>query len=329
MKSSYKILLPLVIVLFLFGCQGSGGKATIDPSEVILTVSDVDTTVNFTYADFQALGMVSGYGGIKTTTERVSGPDQYSGVNLMDLIELVDASGEAVSVQVEASDGYAITFSSEQIKNGRYLTYDPKTGKEISVEGLTTILASEMNGELLDVEQSGHLRLRIISREASQVTDGHWSVKFINQIKVKPLIQDWVLNLEGAVEEIMDRATFESGTAEKCHQAVYVDTSGNEWMGIPLWLLLGRVDDEVTHGDNAFNDELATSGYEVEILSKTGASVKLNSQDLMRNNKILMVYLMNGNPLTDADFPLRLIGEDVDEENEIVQIESIILNISQ
>ncbi|HRZ21013.1 MAG TPA: hypothetical protein P5184_05050, partial [Bacteroidales bacterium] len=222
---------------------------------------------------------------------------------------------------------YAITFSSEQVKNGNYLTYDPKTGEEIEVTGLTTILASEQNGQPLDAEKSGRLRLRIISQEANQVTDGHWSVKYINQIKIRPLIQEWVLNLDGAMQESMDRATFESGTAEKCHQAIFVDTAGNEWMGIPLWLLLGRVDDENSHGDNAFNDELATSGYQVEVVSKSGKSIKLSSQDIARNNGILIVYLLNGNPLTDDDFPLRLVGDDVNSENEITQIESIILHL--
>ena len=247
----------------------------------------------------------------------------------MDLIEVVDTSGEAVSVQVEANDGYTITFSSEQIKNGNYMTYDPTTGEEIDIEGLTTILASEQEGELLDVEQGGPLRLRIISKEANQVTDGHWSVKFINQIKIKPLIQDWILNLQGAVEENMDRSTFESGTAEKCHQAVYVDSAGNEWKGIPLWLLVGRVDDEITHEDNAYNDDLAKKGYEVEVVSKSGKSTIFTSQDVMRNNKMLVVYLLNNNPLTDVDFPLRLIGEDINEENEVVQIKSIILHLPQ
>lgn len=317
----------LITAFLLVGCQATGRVTEIDPNEIILTISDADSEVSLTYADFQSLGMLSGYGGIKTTTERISGPDLYSGVDLMDVIELVNQTGEAVSVQVEASDGYAITFSSEQVKNGNYLTYDPKTGEEIEVTGLTTILASEQNGQPLDAEKSGRLRLRIISQEANQVTDGHWSVKYINQIKIRPLIQEWVLNLDGAMQESMDRATFESGTAEKCHQAIFVDTAGNEWMGIPLWLLLGRVDDENSHGDNAFNDELATSGYQVEVVSKSGKSIKLFSQDIARNNGILIVYLLNGNPLTDDDFPLRLVGDDVNSENEITQIESIILHL--
>lgn len=328
MKSQIKLLLSLVIILLLAGCQGSFVKTTIDPNEVILTVTDADSVVNLTYADFQALGIISGYGGIKTTTGRISGPDQYSGVDLMDLIKLVDASGDAVSVQVEASDGYAITFSSEQIKNGKYLTYDPKTGEVNNVNGnLTTIIASKKNGEPLDAEQSGHLRLHIISKEGNQVTDGHWSVKFIKQIKLKPLVQNWVLKLKGEVEENIDRATFEAGTAEKCHQAVYTDSAGNEWKGIPLWLLVGRVDDEITHGDNAYNDDLARSGYTVEVISMSGKSTTFNSLDVMRNNKILVVHLLNDNPLTEADFPLRLIGEDINQENEVLQIDSILLHL--
>jgi hypothetical protein len=113
---------------------------------------------------------------------------------------------------------------------------------------------------------------------------------------------------------------------KKCHQVIWTDTLANEWMGIPLWLLVGKVDDQNPHGTGAFNDALAKSGYSVEVTSKSGKSITLSSQEMARNNNLLIAYLQNGNPLTDKDFPLRLVGDGVPKGSDIGQIEKIILH---
>ena len=322
-KSIVSLLMFLLILpFFIIACQG---KIACDDFQTLLSISSAENSIDLTCADLREVGIVEGYGGIITTTDRISKPQLYSGVRLMDLVRLVASVDEAVSIQVESEDGYAITFSSLQVESGNFLTYDPETGEPNEVGGLQAILAQTVNGEPLDKEQDGTLRLRIISEEPTQVTDGHWSVKFVSRIKIKPLMQEWNLALAGAINETMDRATFESGTAEKCHQATWVDEMGNEWLGIPLWLLVGRVDDENSHGDYAFNDELAASGYEIDVLSANGASVTFNSSEVARNNEILVVYLINGNPLVDEDFPLKLVGNGVSEGNSLGAISEIVL----
>jgi len=323
LKSIVSLLAFLLILpFFMIACQG---RMACDDVQTLLSISSAENSADLTCADLREIGFAEGYGGIITTTDRISKPELYSGVPIMDLVKLVASGNEAVSIQVESEDGYAITFSSLQVEDGNFLTYDPETGEPNEVSGLQTILAQTVNGEPLDKEHDGTLRLRIISEEPNQVSDGHWSVKFVNRIKIKPLMQEWNLALSGAINETMDRATFESGTAEKCHQAAWVDEMGNEWLGIPLWLLVGRVDDENSHGDNAFNDELAASGYEIDVVSANEASVTFNSSEVARNNEILVVYLINGNPLVDEDFPLKLVGDGVSEGNSLGAISEIVL----
>jgi hypothetical protein len=320
--TTWIVLIGIVVI----SCQGIQNSTPAPSNQVILTIVSADKTITLNYTEFKAVGMASGYGGIKTTTDRISGPNQYGGVQLVDLIKLVHQSAEPVSVQVEGEDGYGITFSSNQLITGNFITYDPPSGEQIKIDGLKVILASEEDGQPLNKEKDGILRVQIISEKPNQVTDGHWSVKYINKMIIKPLLQDWVVNLEGAVSENMDRATFESGTAEKCHQANWIDDQANEWLGIPLWLLVGKVDDQNTHGSGAFNDALAKSGYTLEVISKNGKSVTFSSQEIARNDKILVVYSQNGNPLTDKDFPLRLVGDGVLQGSDIGQIEKIILH---
>ena len=125
-----------------------------------------------------------------------------------------------MGVSVEAEDGYAITFSYDQVMNGTFIQYDPGTGDELKAPvPLTVILAYDLNGEALDPKQSGNLRLAIVSEEPKQVTDGHWSVKFVNRVVVKSLGEEWFLELDGTIDETMDRATFESGASPNCHMA--------------------------------------------------------------------------------------------------------------
>jgi len=325
-KTVFPAIWIILIGIILISCQGIHNSTPTVSNQVILTITSAEKNLTLNYNDFKAVGMISGYGGIKNTTGKITAPKQYSGVQLVDLIKLAHPSAEPVSVQVEAEDGYAITFSSDQLIKGDFITYDPTSGEQIKSEGLKVILASEQAGQPLDKENDGTLRLQIVSEKPNQVTDGHWSVKFINKLTIKPLLQNWEVKLEGVVSESIDRATFEAGTAEKCHQAVWTDNQANEWMGIPLWLLIGKVDDQNTHGSGAFNDDMAKSGYTVEVISKNGKSVTFKSQEIARNEKILVVYLQNGNPLTDKDFPLRLVGDGVPQGSDIGQIEKILLH---
>ena len=56
--------------------------------------------------------------------------------------------------------------------------------------------------------------------------------------------------------------------ATSCHGvSTYTDSSGT-WGGLPLWRLVGYVDDQNVHGVGAFNDALAADGYTIQV---TGA----------------------------------------------------------
>lgn len=295
------------------GSEGSGVAA--------LTVTKESASESFTLDDVQAMPAEEGWGGLMNSVGEISGPFEYKGVPLLDLVESVGELGEEDAVRIEAKDGYAMTFSYEQLTGGDFTTLDSKTGEEVPHDELTVIVAYEEDGEPLG-EQTGPLRIAILSDE-DQVTEGHWWIKWVTKIDIVPLNQPWTLTLEGAITEEIDSGTFESGAAPDCHGIQWTDDQGREWEGIPLWLLVGRVDDEISHEDGAFNDEVADAGYEVHLIAADEYTVKLDSSEVKRNDDLIVAYKMNDMPIPEKNWPLRLVGPGLDKQSQVGQIQTI------
>lgn len=295
---------------------------------VLEIITEDGATTSFTMDDLKALPATTGQAGIKSSTGEITLPTQFTGVALKDLAATIDNFDESMGINVVAEDGYGITFSYEQTMNGAFISYDPGTGDELkNPVPLTAMLAYEVDGQPLDVEKDGNLRVVIVSDENKQVTDGHWSVKWVATLEIKNLGEDWSLQLEGAVNELMDRATFESGASPNCHGTSWTDEKAQEWIGIPLWLLVGRVDDDITHEGPAFNDELVKIGYTVDLVASDGYTVSFDADRINRNDDLIVAMTVNGNPLPDKYFPLRLVGPDLEKGDMVGAIEKIIVHI--
>ena len=188
---------------------------------------------------------------------------------------------------------------------------------------MTAILAYEADGKPFDAKQDGALRLAIISAELNQVTDGHWSVKWVNKLEVKSLGAEWALHLAGALTEDTDRASVESCGAPQCHGSSWTDDKAQEWVGVPLWLFVGSVDDEIEHEGPAFNDALAEAGYSLDVIASDGYTVTFDAARINRNDNIIVAYKVNENPLPDEFFPLRLVGSDLEKKEMVGMIAEI------
>jgi DMSO/TMAO reductase YedYZ molybdopterin-dependent catalytic subunit len=151
----------------------------------------------------------------------------------------------------------------------------------------------------------------------------------VRQLLVKPAAAEWTLHLEGALVEDMDRGTFESGSAPNCHLGEWADADGNTWAGIPLYYLLGRVDDENKHESGAFNVELAEKGYEVDVVAADGYKVTFDSQTLSRNKTVILAFLINDQPLEDKYFPLRLVGSSLEKSEMVGAVAQIVLHLDE
>ncbi len=140
---------------------------------------------------------------------------------------------------------------------------------------------------------------------------------------------DWTLELDGALNELIHQSYFEQGI--NCgHSATYEDDDGNVWSGMPLWWLVGYVDDGNKHGSEAFNDALAEQGYSIKVIAGDDYSINFQSAAVARNDNIIVANKLNGEPLpatigekNKPCFPLQLVGSDVASGQKIGNIVKI------
>ncbi len=307
--------------------QPSESEAEPEIPVTVLELVKEGESVFFTMDQLKALPSAEGLAGIMSSTGKITAPAIYKGVPVSTLLEEVGGMTDDHSVEIIAEDGYSITYSPSQIRDGEYITYDVSSGDEMEKIGeLQTIIAYEREGEALDQNMDGQLRLVMVGESPLQVVDGHWSIKYVNKVVLKEAIEDWVVDFIGAIDEPMDRATFESGAADDCHKRTWVDEDGQEWEGIPLYYLIGRVDDEVKHGDDAYRDDLAKAGYTIDLVSADGYTVTLDSYTVMRDDDIIVAYLVDGEPLSGEDFPLRLVGPELSKKQMVGGIVKVQIN---
>jgi hypothetical protein len=93
-------------------------------------------------------------------------------------------------------------------------------------------------------------------------------------------VYGWVLQLRGAISENLTYQQFAAMEA-KDPGTPWTDTStpANTFNGIPLWRLVGLVDDK---NPKTFNDALATQGYTVQIVGIDGFVGTLTSNDVTK-----------------------------------------------
>lgn len=330
MKKSIRssFFLILLASLWLVACSANSqqSKTGIAEDTIVLEVVGMEETKTFTMSDLKALPSIEGWGGTVSSAGVITVPQRLVGVDLVDLADQVGGLQEGMGVSIVAKDGYSMTMSYEQIVEGDFITYDPGSGIEKQVdETPKVIVAYERDGEPISSDDDGPLRLFIITSQNNQIVDGHWTVKWVNQIRLKPMSEEWSLQLEGARSETMDRNSFESCSAPGCHQATWTDETDNIWTGVPLYYLAGRVDDGVIHEDRAYNDDFAKAGYTLELFAADGYSVSIDSQESDFNRHILVASLVNGEPLEEENFPLRFVGEGLEKKEMVGQLVQIIL----
>ena len=309
---TYEAAGTYTVKLTAVNAEGSGAETKTDyiiVEPTALTIVNGDTTQELTLSEIEEMTAVEGWGGrLKSDGVTVEGPYKYKGVSLVNLCDLVGGIDPSNSVKITAEDGYSMTFSYNQATASDGFTFfnaaDPT--EEISAPAsYHVILAYEESSEPLPTPYGGPLRVCIVDSE-NQLTEGHWWIKWVTKIEVQTGEEAWTLHLEGAINEDMDNGSFGSGV--NCHGVSYTDDKG-EWTGIPLWYLVGRVDDGTSHGEGAFNDDLANSGaYTVKVIAKDGFSYTFDSATVAHNDDIIVANEKDGYALGQKKWPLCLRG---------------------
>jgi hypothetical protein len=209
MKRIMKLKIHIVIAMFitlslvtgLVGC-GKTQSTTVETtsSAVVLTLVNGDQTKTFTMSELKALSPITGYAGRISSIGSITGPFQYKGISITELLKTIGGINENEGIRVSAKEGYSMSISYRQLNEGNFIVLDSSTGKEVTPSSIPTLfLAYEEDGNPIS-DDVGPLRLGIMTSN-NTVTDGHWWVKWVQSIEVVAAAPTWTLVLEGAITE--------------------------------------------------------------------------------------------------------------------------------
>jgi hypothetical protein len=278
------------------------------------------------------------------------------GTDVKDLCEMLPDGGASAGneIKIKSPDGFSKTFDYEDV-----YTPEPAQGKLI-ITWYTKDAGDGLTGERYVTDGSYNTGMRLVFfaetlNPQGKHVFGNWdmhetlaesrwhyyydgstmwpsssglSVKWVSDIIIYSSEEPpagWSLTLTGADTYKMTQAEFEDGA--QCHLATWTD-GATIWKGIPLWRLVGYVDDDVQHGAGAFNDGFAAAGYDIKIIASDGYSRTFASAAVAQNDNMIVANTMNDTELPSNYYPLRLVGPGITGGNKVGMITEIqLLNL--
>jgi hypothetical protein len=176
------------IALWLTSCQAATQTPARGPAAAaILTLKGPGGSRSLTLDEIKSLPATEGWAGTRNRSGKITVPCRYKGVSLTALAKLAGGIAPGEDITVIAKDRYTSTLDYDQATKGDFVTYDPRTGDEISVKNpVVAIVAYEMAGKPLEEATDGPLKLVVVSEKDNQVVDSHWAVRWVTQIDWRP-----------------------------------------------------------------------------------------------------------------------------------------------
>jgi hypothetical protein len=187
-----------VIVLTLIAlqpCASTQAKSSVGatsisqslPSTANLTLVALNGTEYFlNSSQIAALPSTTAPGGYNAGIAPFS-TNNYTGVSLKTLADLVGGLNSSEVLMVEGSDGYTRNFTYSQVVNGNFSTFNSTTGNPASpTKPIVPIVAYYNNSQLIPGKSnggSGPLMVAIVGND-SLVTQGKYWIKWVVKLEV-------------------------------------------------------------------------------------------------------------------------------------------------
>lgn len=265
------------------------------------------TTVHhYTFEELRNMESIQGDGARIRSTASISGPNSYCGVYLTDLVSNI-YDGSEYTLQVEARDGYTMTYSRAQVEGNITVLDEDYNETEIEPD-FHAILAFEEDGIAVPDWERGP-RIAFLNDDGLLSSAGLWA-REVRYIRIIPVQADWTLELVKGSESVhMSKQYFESAATCHYHRAEY-EIDGDVYAGVPLWEIVAAVDGaDPPDGHYMYNTILSELGYNVTVIAEDGFSANIPSHLVARNDKIIIANELNGEPLPEGDAPLRIVGD--------------------
>jgi hypothetical protein len=171
-KKNIVVTLTFILIILVGLCGCTTTPSNEEQKETLLTITVDSLTYNYTLDDLLLLKSSSGRGSYINSKGTITGPNNFTGVSMGDLLNTIPTLPYNYSLHAIASDDYTVSYSMDEI-NG-YLTVFNETGDEIGIENLTMIVAYLQNGEYLNESTNGPLRIAFIGTQPYITRSGMW-----------------------------------------------------------------------------------------------------------------------------------------------------------
>ncbi len=275
----------------------------------VLTITIAGEEHNYTMTELQVLPSATGLGGfIKTaaTPPTPSGPFNYTGVLMTNLLADVGNLPENYSLQVLSSDGYTTYFTKNEVQ-GVMEAFDSTTAESIGNRLFLMVLAYHEDGAPLSEEIGGPLRI-IFLPDGDYMSAGHSWPKFVTSISVIDETDPWSLELDGVTSWNMTHDTYYSLGSCPHHRRT-ISHDGANYSGVRLWTIIASMDGGIDD-HYSFNGSLVSTNYTVRVWSGTGESVNFTSYQVAYNDGLLIAGWVDNELLISPDWPLILVTSD-------------------
>ncbi len=292
----------------------------------MLTVVGAKGSKSFSLAELEALPPYIGYAGIKDSVGVITAPMQYTGVPLSALTSQVGGVDPAFGVTVLAKDGYGMTFSAAQAAGGGFTTYDPVTGAE--------------RPPATKLTRPDRLRA---PGQAARPQRGRPAAPGVRRAQGRhggrrPLVG--ALGRQGRGQE--DARPVErlgpGGDALDPHAGLVcvvrlaglprqrLGRQSRQPLGGRAAVARGRLGRRRAHArQGRLQRALARKGYRIELIGANGVTTFLSSRDLLEHKDWILAGKVDGGELTPDDFPLRLVGPGLTDDESIGRITKVLL----
>jgi hypothetical protein len=169
----------------------TNGNQTEEPEEpvTVLTIIYGDEQTNYTLEELESMETITGYGGYRTSDPMIKDQGTYTGVLITELVELTAGSITNYSLFVVSNEDGVIqnqtyNYTTIQGNINIYNSTNASDDTPIDTGGVTMIICYEKDGEYLDEDIDGKIKIAFVNQDEEKITASGLWWKFVVSIEI-------------------------------------------------------------------------------------------------------------------------------------------------
>lgn len=164
-------------------------EETPEEPATFLTFIYGEEQTNYTLEELEAMDIITGYGGYRTSYPMIKGQGNYTGVPVTILVDSIAGSITNYSLFVVSNEDGLIenkTFDYDTVQGNTNIYNSTNASDEtpIGTGGVTMIICYEKDGEYLDEESDGKIKIAFVNEDEEKITSSGLWWKFVESIEI-------------------------------------------------------------------------------------------------------------------------------------------------